>query len=578
MKISFKLYLCFGLILAMMLVSNLIAQQKADRSIDISGDFIEDYMPLSVAAAEMKLHASEIQQWLTDVSATHNRDGYKDADEAVANFLKHKKKFQKFFESRNDSESLRRLASIEAAMHKLYDDGKKMAEAYITKGLEAGNEIMEIVDDSSKKLIDSLDPFIEAQEKLSNAAATEMRDNLRFSSRLSMGLLAVSLIFGGLVAVLITRQLMTQLGAEPGELANIASGIMQGKFDFGHKKDSVGVHAALVSMGESIHKSFDQIKEKQEEAQRETESARRATEDATRARAEAERAQREGMLKAASALEGVANSLNGAVNELSSLIRRCDAGAGRQAERIGTATVVIGSVRDSVTHVAGIAASSLETAGATRNKAEEGAGIVDDVIKEITEVQTQALKMKEDMGNMGAHTENIGQILNVINDIADQTNLLALNAAIEAARAGEAGRGFAVVADEVRKLAEKTMDATKEVEQNITTLQTETRRNISSFDKTVGIIQKAADMAKVSGQALRSILDMAKETSDKVGGIANSSRAQSSEADHMGKLFDEVRSIADETGASMNSASEAMGRISGQTASLQKLIEQIKKN
>ena len=577
MKIAYKLWLGFALILAMMLTTTLVMQYKINASIEVSEQFTNDFLPLSLAAADMKLQAAQIQQWLTDVSATHNRDGYADADEAVAIFLKQKEKFQAFFEKNHDQASLHELAAIEAAMHQLYADGKEMAEAYINSGLDAGNAIMEHVDASSAALIETLDPFIAKQTANSEAAAQTMRDNLRAGSYISFVLLGVSLLLGVLVSTLIVRRLTAQLGAEPGDVARVAAAIAQGDFSFKPQKNATGVYAAMFTMSEALKNSFAQVTAKQEEALRETELARQATQEATQAKAEAENAQREGMHKAALALEGVVHSLNQAFAEMAVLVEQCDAGARKQSEQIGQATGVIGHVRDNVMHVAGIASSSLETAATTRQKAEEGASVVDKVVADILNVQNQALTLKEDMGSMGKHVEGIGQVLNVITDIADQTNLLALNAAIEAARAGEAGRGFAVVADEVRKLAEKTMTATKEVGEAITTLQAGTRRNIQTFDGTVDTIQKAADMAEASGEALRSILQMTDETSRRVGEITEASHSQSTEAEHMGTLFAEIQGIAESTGDSMGKVAGTMTEIGAQADSLKNLIEQLKR-
>ena len=576
MKIAYKLWLGFGLVLAMMLATVLIMEYKTNTSIATCEKFTDDFLPLSLAAADMKLQAAQIQQWLTDVSATHNRDGYADADEAVAAFLKQKDKFRAFFESNNDQAALQELAAIEAAMHALYKDGKDMAEAYINSGLEAGNEIMERVDASSAALIEALDPFIAKQTGDAEAAALHMREDLLSGAYISFALLGVSLLLGITVSLIIIRQLTGQLGAEPDDVARLAAGIARGDFSSPRPKDAKGVYAAMFTMSESLKDSFAQVTAKQKEALRETELARQATQDATRARAEAENAQREGMHKAAQSLEGVVQSLTQAFAEMAVLVEQCNAGAMEQSSHIGKATGVIRNVRDSVLHVADIASASLETAGTTRNKAEEGARVVDNVVTDILEVQNQALRLKDDMGSMGAHVEGIGAVLNVISDIADQTNLLALNAAIEAARAGESGRGFAVVADEVRKLAEKTMTATKEVGDAIATLQAGTRRNIQAFDTTVVTIQKAADMANASGEALRSILEMTDETSRRVGDIAGASRSQSAEAEHMGSLFAEIQGIAQATGGSMGRASETMTQVSAQAENLKKLITQLK--
>ena len=171
-----------------------------------------------------------------------------------------------------------------------------------------------------------------------------------------------------------------------------------------------------------------------------------------------------------------------AANQLSVLVSRSRDGAGQQSGRMAETTGAMEEMSATVMDVARSASLAAETSGNARNKAQQGASIVGQVVAGIGEVESQARGLKADMDALGRQAAGIGQVLNVISDIADQTNLLALNAAIEAARAGEAGRGFAVVADEVRKLAEKTQNATKEVETAIRGIQDETAKNVDNVD------------------------------------------------------------------------------------------------
>ena len=135
----------------------------------------------------------------------------------------------------------------------------------------------------------------------------------------------------------------------------------------------------------------------------------------------------------------------------------------------------------SIVEVARNSGQAASNAVKTQQEAGQGATLVRQVINSVNHVHEQTQAMKVDLTALGKQADSIGAIMDVINDIADQTNLLALNAAIEAARAGEAGRGFAVVADEVRKLAEKTIGATKQVGENISGMQTAARQSISSM-------------------------------------------------------------------------------------------------
>jgi Methyl-accepting chemotaxis protein len=141
--------------------------------------------------------------------------------------------------------------------------------------------------------------------------------------------------------------------------------------------------------------------------------------------------------------------------------------------------------------------------------------------------------------------------MNVISDIADQTNLLALNAAIEAARAGEAGRGFAVVADEVRKLAEKTLASTQDVGNAIAAIQDSTAKSVGDMDKAVGQVELATDFANQSGKALEEIVSTVEATADQVNAIAEASGQQSAASEEINHSIDNVTQVARQTADAM---------------------------
>ena len=169
----------------------------------------------------------------------------------------------------------------------------------------------------------------------------------------------------------------------------------------------------------------------------------------------------------------------------------------------------------------------------------------------IDSVRDTIVQLKEAMAGLGEKASNIGQVMSVINEVADQTNLLALNAAIEAARAGEAGRGFAVVADEVRKLAEKTMGATKEVEEAVKAIQDETRRNVLTVDKAAQLSVDAADKATNAGDVMRTILQSMADTAGHLASIAAGAAEQSEQSAGTSGALEEVRCVAESTSKNM---------------------------
>ena len=162
-------------------------------------------------------------------------------------------------------------------------------------------------------------------------------------------------------------------------------------------------------------------------------------------------------------------------------------------------------------------------------------------MNKIAEVVTEAASTVQELGNS---SEKIGEIVQVIDDIADQTNLLALNAAIEAARAGEQGRGFAVVADEVRKLAERTTKATKEIASMIKQIQKETIGAVQSMEKGTVEVSKGKELVEKAGVSLNQIISSSQEVVDNVSQVAAASEEQSATSEQISKNIEAISSVA----------------------------------
>ena len=198
-------------------------------------------------------------------------------------------------------------------------------------------------------------------------------------------------------------------------------------------------------------------------------------------------------------------------------------------------------------------------------------------MRSIDRVNAVSRDLKAAMSALGEQTQAIGRVMSVISDIADQTNLLALNAAIEAARAGEAGRGFAVVADEVRKLAEKTMTATKEVGQAVVSIQQSVAGNIASVDKAAEAVAEATDLAGKSGGVLRQILDLAEESAREVAGIAAASEQQSAAAEQINRAMNEVSEVVEETSSGMHESAQAVHALADLSGDMEQIMVKLQK-
>jgi methyl-accepting chemotaxis protein len=192
-----------------------------------------------------------------------------------------------------------------------------------------------------------------------------------------------------------------------------------------------------------------------------------------------------------------------------------------------------------------------------------------DGMKRIAEVVRQsALTVQE----LGKSSDQIGEIIGVIDDIADQTNLLALNAAIEAARAGEHGRGFAVVADEVRKLAERTTKATKEIAGMIRKIQTDTQGAVLSMNQGTQEVEKGITSADQAGAALSEIVKISQQVTDMVLQIASASEQQSDASGQISQNVEVIASVTHETATGVQQVARAAEDLNKLTEILQGLV------
>ncbi|WP_291329180.1 methyl-accepting chemotaxis protein [Desulfovibrio sp. UCD-KL4C] len=211
-----------------------------------------------------------------------------------------------------------------------------------------------------------------------------------------------------------------------------------------------------------------------------------------------------------------------------------------------------------ITDVSKNANDTAQMARQTQTTAKNGTKLVSDVINVMNNVTKNAQNLKNEMTTLETHSNGISSIMQTISDIADQTNLLALNAAIEAARAGEAGRGFSVVADEIRKLAEKTMVATRDVGSFITSIQSSSSQSTEATTETLFSIEEAAKICDEAGEALEQILGFSQNTADQVDNIAAAAEQQSIATEEVNNALDEVNKIATKTAESMNKAAESV--------------------
>jgi methyl-accepting chemotaxis protein len=254
-----------------------------------------------------------------------------------------------------------------------------------------------------------------------------------------------------------------------------------------------------------------------------------------------------------------------ASDELAHSVAQLNTSVEQQNEATSAMAASVEELAVSVNHVADSSTTAQEIAHESLHRADQGGQVIERTAKEMVSMAETVQATSRKMENLGRRTEEIGSIAGVIKDIADQTNLLALNAAIEAARAGEQGRGFAVVADEVRKLAERTTAATAEIGDVIGAIQGETRQAVDDMHRMVDQVTANAAGARAAGESIVEIRQGSLRVVDVSADIATALKEQSAASDLIAKQVEVIASMSEENAVAMGEArdaSEEMKRLS----------------
>jgi methyl-accepting chemotaxis protein len=285
----------------------------------------------------------------------------------------------------------------------------------------------------------------------------------------------------------------------------------------------------------------------------------------------------------ATSISQLVRELNGAIAEVTAAATEISASSEEMARGLAQqeqqATQVSAAVEQMATSVREVSQKSSDAASAAKESQEDatsGASVVKETVGEIEQIADNVRSSSQSVNALGAKSEQIGAIIKVINDIADQTNLLALNAAIEAARAGEHGRGFAVVADEVRKLAERTTKATEEVGQSIREIQDQTKTAVTLIEGGAKRVARGVELASNAGQALGRINQSSQGLAGMVTSIAAATEEQSAASEQISKSVEGISSVTKESSQAAGQMSQAAASLSQQGERLKMLVERFK--
>jgi len=271
-----------------------------------------------------------------------------------------------------------------------------------------------------------------------------------------------------------------------------------------------------------------------------------------------------------------ATSVASASAQISSSTEEMAAGTQEQTTQAEEIAKAIEQMAKSIAVNSENASDAAQTAEQARLAAEEGGKVVQDTIKEMKEIANVVRQSAATIHNLGKSSDQIGEIIGVIEHIADQTNLLALNAAIEAARAGEQGRGFAVVADEVRKLAEQTTKATKQIAEMVQQIQQDSHGAVNSMANATKQVDEGIVLADKAGESLHKIVEISQKVTQMVSQIAVANEEQSSTSEQISKNMESIAAVTQQTASGTQQIARAAEDLNRLTEKLQHLVNQFR--
>jgi twitching motility protein PilJ len=231
---------------------------------------------------------------------------------------------------------------------------------------------------------------------------------------------------------------------------------------------------------------------------------------------------------------------------------------------------------ESMEHVTTDALGSAEVARQSLEIAQKGAGVVRGTISSMDSIREQIQETSKRIKRLGESSQEIGDIVGLITEIADQTNILALNAAIQASTAGDAGRGFAVVADEVQRLAERAGNATKQIESLVNTIQADTNEAVKSMEVSTAGVVSGAEMAEDAGVALKEIEDVSASLAEQIGKISDATKNQSEVANDVSSTMNVIQEITLQTSEGTEETSASLDTLNVLSSELRRSVSGFK--
>lgn len=429
---------------------------------------------------------------------------------------------------------------------------------------------------ASKKVIERLEAIRDVVNSASLKDAREYQDVGHSTQMLFLVMQAVAMLALAVASILFARSISQPLGLLVARAREVVAGNLDVDLRLPRKDETGQLSQALGSLLDSLKQKLAENEQTSQEALEHAARAENALREAEEKEARISTLLEE-MTHIAARADDIAAHLADSSRYLAEQVEAVNTGSREQNNQMRLNMDNVEQLAAAAGEIVQDAALSTEDAGKSRDSAGRGLEVVKGCESSMHRLLVMAEKQSEDLRQLDESASSIGDIMNVIVDIADQTNLLALNAAIEAARAGEAGRGFAVVADEVRKLAEKTVQATASVGDKIGEIQQAIHSCVSFMQDARVAAEEADDLARRSGEALQDIVEAAGHSESGAERISAAAQQQHGIVVSVSEGMRQVRAIADRNFAAMDSAAEQVRALVGMAGELKELIERLKK-
>jgi methyl-accepting chemotaxis protein len=506
--------------------------QQASESIDDENSVA---VPALVSMLQIRFDVVQIQQFLTDVSATGETGGFTEAKAAYDNAFKNLDKLASL-----KPNIAKDIPGIKESMTKFHTLGIEMANAYIKLGRDEGNLLMKRPNDGFDDLALQLTQQLGAIEKIVRENTLKSAQNAE--SR-TLSAQKISLVFGLIVALLMVasgfivyQRLSRILGGEPGYAAQVARSIALGDLSqevvipAGNEKSLLG----------SIRDMQDGLR---------------------------------------TIIRGIGDStteLMASAHELSQAAGKVSNAAEAQSDKASAMAASIEEMSVSITQITDSAGGVHRSAVSARGLSDAGSTSLSSAISEMDSISDAVMHSAESVKTLGEHSEKISEIVNVIREIADQTNLLALNAAIEAARAGEQGRGFAVVADEVRKLAERTAKATTEIKATVDAVRQGTCDAVAEMSTGSSRVLAGAVQIRQVGETMARIEGGVGEVLAATDEISGSLREQDVANQEIARGVEGVAQMSEETSVIVRTVADSANRLEALASTMNQSVRKFR--